>query len=198
MNITNLRLTLSPEDNPRCLATVTATVDNAIALEGIRIGRRVSDGSLYVLMPAIRRRDGTFREPFHPISTQAREDFVRPILDHYDRVLEDETLSGRLVSFSTQNNGPSLNITDVSIFPLNRPDSRVKAIATVTLDNAFVIKSIRVIEQPDGTLGLGMCSWPKPSEDPEGKPTWVQHYHPVSAPARAQLLSAISQAYHVQ
>lgn len=44
-----------------------------------------------------------------------------------------------------------MEITEVKIFLKDSPDKKLKAYATVTFDNAFVVRNIKVIE---GTSGL--------------------------------------------
>lgn len=44
-----------------------------------------------------------------------------------------------------------MEITEVKIFLKDSPDKKLKAYATVTFDNAFVVRSIKIIE---GTSGL--------------------------------------------
>ena len=44
-----------------------------------------------------------------------------------------------------------MEITEVKIFLKDSPDKKLKAYATVTFDNAFVVRNIKVI---DGTSGL--------------------------------------------
>ena len=41
-------------------------------------------------------------------------------------------------------------ITNVSIYPINKEDSNLKAFATLEIDSAFVVKGIRIIEGKNG------------------------------------------------
>ncbi|MCM8763185.1 MAG: septation protein SpoVG family protein [Candidatus Omnitrophica bacterium] len=43
-----------------------------------------------------------------------------------------------------------MEITEVRIFPKESPDKKLKAYATVTFDNAFVVRNIKVIEGSSG------------------------------------------------
>lgn len=43
-----------------------------------------------------------------------------------------------------------MEITDVRIFPRESPDKKLKAYATVTFDNAFVVRNIKVIQGASG------------------------------------------------
>lgn len=44
-----------------------------------------------------------------------------------------------------------MEITEVKIFPKDSPDKKLKAYVTVTFDNAFVVRNIKIIQ---GTTGL--------------------------------------------
>ena len=43
-----------------------------------------------------------------------------------------------------------MEITEVKIFLKDSPDKKLRAYATVTFDNAFVVRNIKVIEGPSG------------------------------------------------
>lgn len=48
--------------------------------------------------------------------------------------------------------GVFMEITDVRVFPVNINGSMVRAYATVTFDNSFVVRDMRVIEGKNGTF----------------------------------------------
>ncbi|MCM8780780.1 MAG: septation protein SpoVG family protein [Candidatus Omnitrophica bacterium] len=50
-----------------------------------------------------------------------------------------------------------MEITEVKIFPKESPDKKLKAYATVTFDNAFVVRNIKVI-QGSNSLFIAMPS----------------------------------------
>ncbi len=43
-----------------------------------------------------------------------------------------------------------MEITETRISPINKPNSRLRAYASVTFDNSFVIREIRIIEGKNG------------------------------------------------
>lgn len=45
-----------------------------------------------------------------------------------------------------------MEITDVRVFPVNINGSMVKAYATVTFDQSFVVRDMRVVEGKNGTF----------------------------------------------
>lgn len=80
-----------------------------------------------------------------------------------------------------------MNITDVRIRKINQ-EGRMKAIVSVTFDNAFVVHDVKVVE---GTNGLFVAM---PSrKTPEGE--FRDIAHPISANAREIIQSAVLKAY---
>lgn len=80
-----------------------------------------------------------------------------------------------------------MNITDVRIRKINQ-EGRMKAIVSVTFDNAFVIHDVKVVE---GTNGLFVAM---PSrKTPEGE--FRDIAHPISANAREVIQTAVLKAY---
>jgi len=51
-----------------------------------------------------------------------------------------------------------MEITEVRIFLKESPDKKLKAYATVTFDNAFVVRNIKVIEGQTGHIFIAMPS----------------------------------------
>lgn len=80
-----------------------------------------------------------------------------------------------------------MNITDVRIRKINQ-EGRMKAIVSVTFDNAFVVHDVKIVE---GTNGLFVAM---PSrKTPEGE--FRDIAHPISANAREVIQSAVLKAY---
>ena len=71
-------------------------------------------------------------------------------------------------------------------------DSKVKAIVSVTLDNAYAIHNIRILESAtnSGTYFLAM-----PSVKKKNKDDYFELFHPVSAEARKELVDEVLKTY---
>lgn len=74
--------------------------------------------------------------------------------------------------------------------------SKVKATASVVIDDAIVIKDIRIVEGSKG-LFVAMPSREKRVKNPEpdAKKEYIDIAHPISAEARETLINAIMDAY---
>lgn len=80
-----------------------------------------------------------------------------------------------------------MNITDVRIRKINQ-EGRMKAIVSVTFDNAFVVHDVKIVEGNNG-LFVAMPS----RKTPEGE--FRDIAHPISANAREIIQSAVLKAY---
>jgi len=82
-----------------------------------------------------------------------------------------------------------MDITNVKIFKFEpREGNRSRAVATVTFDDCFVVKDIRVIEGEGGKLIVGM-----PAK--KVKEEWKDIAHPINSEFRQRLTSAVIEAY---
>ena len=81
-----------------------------------------------------------------------------------------------------------LNITDIRIRLVKKEDSKLKAVASMTIDGCFVIHDIKVVEGNNG------CFVPMPSrKTPEGE--FKDIAHPIDTATRQQIDSSILAAY---
>lgn len=80
-----------------------------------------------------------------------------------------------------------MNVTDVRVRKINL-DGKMKAIVSVTLDDAFVIHDVKVVEGQNG-LFVAMPS----RKTPEGE--FRDIAHPITSSAREIIQSAVLEAY---
>ncbi len=81
-----------------------------------------------------------------------------------------------------------MRFTDVRIRKVEKEDSKLRAIASVTIDEGFVIHDIKVI---DGTEGLFIAMPSRKTKEGEYKDI----AHPINAVTRQELSDAILKAY---
>lgn len=89
--ISNVEITLNPGEKIR--GYVTLTIDHAFVVHGIKIIQR-GDGHLFTAMPSRKRRDGSYQDVAHPISSEAR------------RLIEETVRSAYLRRIGTEGDGP--------------------------------------------------------------------------------------------
>lgn len=81
-----------------------------------------------------------------------------------------------------------LNITDIRIRLVNKDDSKLKAVASITIDGCFVIHEIRIIE---GNKGFFVAMPSKKMQDG----TFKDIVHPINPETREDLDKRILAEY---
>ncbi len=84
-----------------------------------------------------------------------------------------------------------MNITDVRIRLAQREDSKLKAVASITIDNCFVIHDIKVIE---GTESLFIAMPSRKTSEGEYKDV----AHPLNTETRDMLKQIVLSAYEAE
>lgn len=81
-----------------------------------------------------------------------------------------------------------MNITDVRIRIVKKDDSKLKAVASITIDNCFVVHDIKVIE---GAEGLFIAMPSRKTNDGEYKDI----AHPINTETREVIKNEILKAF---
>ena len=81
-----------------------------------------------------------------------------------------------------------MSITDVRIRPVEREDSKVKAIASITIDNEFVVHDVKIVESGKG-LFVAM-----PSKK-DGNGEYKDIAHPINTATRKHIQEAVLAKY---
>lgn len=85
---------------------------------------------------------------------------------------------------------------NVTVYKRDDNTGNIRANVSVVIDNAIVIKDIRIVEGSKG-LFVAMPSREKrvKNADPNAKKEYIDIAHPISAEARETLINAIMEAY---
>lgn len=83
-----------------------------------------------------------------------------------------------------------MEITDVRLRRLNS-DNKLKAVASVTFDNEFVVHEIKVIKNPEGVLFIAM-----PSKKIKSTGEHKDIAHPINPATREKIQNAILEVYN--
>ena len=86
MKITEVKVYPAKESG-RLKAYATVVFENSFIVRDLKIieGHK----GLFVSMPSRRRKDGTFRDIFHPVNSAARTDIEQCILAEFNRTVVD-------------------------------------------------------------------------------------------------------------
>ena len=82
----------------------------------------------------------------------------------------------------------NLNISDIRIRLVKKDDSKLKAVASITIDECFVVHDIKVIEGKEGFF-ISMPS----KKTPDGE--FKDIVHPIKTETRKELETKIVEAY---
>lgn len=83
-----------------------------------------------------------------------------------------------------------MEITDVRLRKVNS-ENRLKAVASVTFDNEFVVHEIKVIKNPEGVLFIAM-----PSKKIKSTGEHKDIAHPINPATREKIQKAILEEYN--
>ena len=81
-----------------------------------------------------------------------------------------------------------MNISDIRIRLVKKEDSKLKAVASITIDECFVVHDIKVVQGPEA-LFISMPS----RKTPEGE--FKDIAHPINTATREKISAAILEAY---
>ncbi len=84
-----------------------------------------------------------------------------------------------------------MKITDVRVRIVKKEDSKLKAVASVTFDDCFVVHDIKVIEGTDG------CFIAMPSRK-TGEGDYKDIAHPIKTDTREELIKVILSEYEIE
>ena len=194
MKITSVKINL--RDRETLKATVSIILNNCFVMRGIAIVKRRESDDLLVRMPSRRRADDSYRSYFHPINNEVRGAMTEVILDAYRQVLENPQEN---TIWYDQDEQDPLAVSDVRV-SLIRDDQLVKAIASITLEDAIALNQVRVIQYPDS--GNVLLSIPArkvvreaAEEGGEDEVHHIEYFHPLTKGCRQVLTDAVMEAY---
>ena len=84
-----------------------------------------------------------------------------------------------------------MEITDVRIRQIQKEDSKMKAVASITIDGCFVIHDIKIIEGNDGPF-IAMPS----RKSTDG--TYKDIAHPINSETRDYIIKTVLEAFNSQ
>lgn len=95
---------------------------------------------------------------------------------------------------NTNKQKPSLNIKAKITQMVDYEDSNVKAVASITIADAFAFHGVKIIESKNGLF----VSMPQSKYIKDGKQKYSDVCHPISSEARAELNSVVLKTYEEQ
>lgn len=87
-------------------------------------------------------------------------------------------------------NTSSLQLTAIQVWPTHRPESRVKAMAMVTVNDSLRLSGLRIVEGKNGLF----VSWP--GEKKAGTDSWFNFIFPTSREVGDAIQREVLEHYH--
>lgn len=95
-----------------------------------------------------------------------------------------------------------MKITEVRIFPRKEEDKKLKAFVTITIDDCFVVRDLKVIEGSKGLfVAMPSRKIERRREEESGEPGRIDHRdiaHPITQECREYIQRTVLDAYHTQ
>lgn len=83
-----------------------------------------------------------------------------------------------------------MEITEVKVYPVRKPDEKLKAFATIILDDCFVVRDLKVIH---GNTGLFVAMPSKKKADG----SYADIAHPLNKDMRQRMEEMVLNEYHI-
>lgn len=108
-------------------------LNDSLVVENIKIIE--GENGYFVAMPSRQKTDGTFKDIVHPTTKDLAINITKTILDAFN------------YGSYNQGNLEEFHVTDVKIYLISNPETNIKGISSVVLNNEFVINDIKIIEE---------------------------------------------------
>ena len=86
MQITDIKIRKTFDDDGPMKAVVSVTFDDSLALHDIKV--IYAKEKYFIVMPSRKNADGTYRDIVHPITAEFREILEKNVIDEYFKALE--------------------------------------------------------------------------------------------------------------
>ena len=85
-----------------------------------------------------------------------------------------------------------MKITETRVRLVKKDDGKLKAVASITIDDCFVVHDVKILEGNDGECFIAMPS----KKTPEGE--YKDIAHPIKTETREYLISEILSAFEIE
>lgn len=151
MQITNVKISTKEIPNTNIIGQASCVVNGTIAVNSITI-RKTNDGQLYVQMPQMKNtKTDKYQDIAFPLTADGRKQINEVILNHFNN---------KDISQQKTNAECSSNI-QVSLFNTNSNNeatSSLLARGSMSIDNEFVIKNVKVVVSKNGEPFMALPS----------------------------------------
>jgi len=173
------------------LGLATVSFGDAMKVQSIAI-KAGKEGKPFVAMPSYKTKQTdeqgkpVYKDICNPITKDFRDALYGAILSSLENGRE------AIIGEADGRTKPEIG---VKVTPLDRSDSATKGLATLYLDNQFVISNVAVKKSHEGKMFISMPSYKTNQVDEEGKPVYKDIAYPASKEARDELQHVVVEKY---
>lgn len=172
----------------------TITFDDAIRVTGVKIGIGKQD-SLFIGMPNYKSNqqvDGkdVYKDICYPVTTEFRQELYQRVFDTFDNLHDGRGNTLIYNADSKERVNPEVRVT-----PIKDSKNGVMGLATVALDNRFVLNNISLRKSNAGELFVAYPSYRTNKIGTNGKPIYQDVFYPVTKEWRQKLDGMVKEAY---
>jgi len=172
----------------------TITFDDAIRVTGVKIGVGKQD-SLFIGMPNYKSNeqvDGkdVYKDICYPVTQEFRNELYQRVFDTFDNLHDGYGNTLIYNADSKERVNPEVRVT-----PIKDSKNGVMGLATIALDNSFVLNNISLRKNKEGELFVAYPSYRTNKIGMNGKPMYQDVFYPVTKEWRQKLDGMIKEAY---
>lgn len=181
------------ETNIKGFATVV--FGSSFKIDNIAILENKQTQQLFVAMPRYRSNERDtynnviYKDVCNPITAEFREKLYGDILDAYQQQVKERKAE------PSKDSGVSEPDFSVRVMPYEREGSKIKGLASICLEDSFVINNVNIYQGKEGVF-VTMPSVRTNKVDGKGDPVYKDVCYPVTKEFREKLYSEIINTYN--
>lgn len=193
----NIKISESKNIENKARAYATVVFGNSFAVKNIAIVEKKDGEGVFVSMPSLKTKDldelgnPVYKEICNPITADFQKEFTGAILQAYELKKEGKLDKDGLV---IGDESAELNYR-VSVTPYEKSGSNIRGLASVYLEDSFVISSITLINGKNGVF-VSMPAYKANIPSKDGENTYRDIAYPITKEFRAEISKAILDEYH--
>lgn len=193
----NIKISEVKNIDSKARAYATVVFGKSFAVKNIAIVEKKDGEGVFVSMPSLKSKDTDelgnpiYKEICNPITADFQKEFTGAILQAYELKKEGKLDKDGLV---TGDESSDLNFR-VSVTPYEKNGSNLRGLASLYLEDSFVISSITLINGKNGVF-VSMPAYKASVPSKDGENTYHDIAYPITKELRAEVSKAILDEYH--
>lgn len=193
----NIKISESKNIENKARAYATVVFGNSLAVKNIAIVEKKDGEGVFVSMPSLKTKDmdelgnPIYKEICNPITADFQKEFTGAILQAYVLKKEGKLDKDGLV---IGDESSDLNFR-VSVTPFEKNGSNLRGLASIYLEDSFVISSITLINGKNGVF-VSMPAYKANAPSKDGENKYHDIAYPITKEFRAEISKAILDEYH--